>query len=147
MRRWAALWAMTDAPVAATRPLFDQVFAEDATLINPWTVELSRESWWEGFLAFSRGYTGCTVDIGPPGVDLYGPIVLYVHYTAQYSEAHRAGVIALPDCRRAPPAQLTLFAVERTFACTNRETGARGVDEDWALGEVRASWHATRGLE
>jgi len=34
------------------------------------------------------------------------------------------------------PEQPSLFAVERTFACTNRETGVRGVDEDWALGEV-----------
>jgi hypothetical protein len=35
------------------------------------------------------------------------------------------------------PEQPSLFAVERTFACTNRETGVRGVDEDWALGEVQ----------
>ena len=32
--------------------------------------------------------------------------------------------------------QPTLFAVERRFACTNRETGIRGVDEDWALGAI-----------
>merc|ERR1712037_714149 len=29
-----------------------------------------------------------------------------------------------------------LFAVERSFECINRETGLRGVDEDWAIGEV-----------
>ena len=30
------------------------------------------------------------------------------------------------------PERPSLFAVERTFACTNRETGVRGIDEDWS---------------
>ena len=34
--------------------------------------------------------------------------------------------------------QPSLFAVERSFAVTNRATGVRGVDQDWALGEVVA---------
>lgn len=34
--------------------------------------------------------------------------------------------------------QPSLFAVERSFAVTNRATGIRGVDQDWALGEVVA---------
>ena len=105
LRREAALWALTDAPITITRPLFERVFAEDAKLINPWTVELSRESRWEGFLSFCSEYTDCEVDIGRVVLD---------------------------------PERPTLFAVERTFACTNRETGVRGVDEDWALGEVTA---------
>lgn len=97
-------------------------------------VELSRESRWAGFLSFCREYTDCEVSISRVVVDAEQP---------------------------------NLFAVERTFTCTNRETGARvghiayrprlhydsrapnehptsvcvcagvrGIDEDWALGEV-----------
>ena len=35
LRREARLWSMTDEATSVTRPLFDEVFAEDAKLINP----------------------------------------------------------------------------------------------------------------
>ena len=119
LHREAELWSMTDVPPAASRPYFERVFAEDAKLINPWTVgacsvppcparvdrrdiagivavdlqvELSRESRWAGFLSFCREYTDCEVSISRVVVDAEQP---------------------------------NLFAVERTFTCTNRETGAR----------------------
>ena len=105
LRREAALWAMTEAPPEESRPAFERVFAESAKLINPWTVELSRESRWEGFRSFCANYTDCSVDITHLTLDNERP---------------------------------SLFAVERKFRCTNRETGVRGVDEDWAVGEVVA---------
>ena len=105
LRREAALWAMTEVPPEESRPAFERVFAESAKLINPWTVELSRESRWEGFRSFCANYTDCSVDITHLTLDNERP---------------------------------SLFAVERKFRCTNRETGVRGVDEDWAVGEVVA---------
>lgn len=38
LHREAELWSMTDVSPAVSRPYFERVFAEDAKLINPWTV-------------------------------------------------------------------------------------------------------------
>ena len=38
LHREAELWSMTDVHPAVSRPYFERVFAEDAKLINPWTV-------------------------------------------------------------------------------------------------------------
>jgi hypothetical protein len=40
LHREAELWSMTDVPASVSRPYFDKVFAEDAKLINPWTVRI-----------------------------------------------------------------------------------------------------------
>lgn len=40
LQREAELWSMTDVDPAVSRPYFERVFAEDAKLINPWTVSV-----------------------------------------------------------------------------------------------------------
>jgi hypothetical protein len=40
LHREAELWSMTDVHPAVSRPYFERVFAEDAKLINPWTVSV-----------------------------------------------------------------------------------------------------------
>ena len=103
LQREAELWSSAGAPAAEVQPAFEALYAEDATLINPWTVELSRDSRWAGFQHFGAEYEDCEVVIHKVVLDHTKP---------------------------------GLFAVERTFACTNKETGVRGKDEDFAVGEI-----------
>lgn len=102
LEREVELWGRASQPMELVKPFFESVYAEDATLINPWTVELSRDSRWAGYQSFAAEYTDCSIEIHKVCMD---------------------------------HAQPGLFAVERTFTCTNKETGVRGSDEDWALGK------------
>ena len=75
-------------------------------LVNPWTVELSRASRLAGLAQFRRAYAACSIRT----------TLVLVDGDDERNEG--------------------LFATERTFRCTNRETGRRGADRDLAFGEV-----------
>lgn len=55
LKREASLWGAAEAG-DAMRAEFNSIFEPDCVLINPWTVELSRESRWEGFKAFGEWF-------------------------------------------------------------------------------------------
>uniref|UniRef100_A0A7S4Q630 Uncharacterized protein n=1 Tax=Alexandrium monilatum TaxID=311494 RepID=A0A7S4Q630_9DINO len=81
LQREAALWAQAELDRPLLRTCFEDVYSEDTKLINPWTVELSRDSRWEGLCNFAKEYTDCQVDIHKVVVDAWHPGLLAVERT------------------------------------------------------------------